>query len=207
MANQEHLELLKLDIRRFNLWREEHPDVVLDFRDAALAGKSLRERNFSGADFRRAHLRGANLAWCILIGADMREVDAVGSNGEGADFSEGDLRGADFRGARLRGSYYVGAKLDGAEFDETFLDANRWAPALKSLWARARPEAQATLLAALHARTLAQRVWTKDNRSCPKWILIEGDLGLCKGDDFTQAWDSGALTEKHLLDVLDITIN
>lgn len=207
MANTEHLEMLKWDIRRFNLWREEHPEVVLDFSGATLAGKSIRERNLSGCNFRRTNLRGANGVNATFIGADFREAEAACSNFEGADFSGADLRGADFHGARLRGSYYVSTPLDGADFGETFLDANRWAPVLKSLWMRARPEAQTELLAALHTRTLAQRIWTKDGRSCPKWILTGGDLNLRKGDDFTEAWDSGALTEKSLLDVLDITIN
>ncbi len=205
MANAEHLELLRLDIRSFQKWREEHPEVELDFSGADLSGKSLRERNFDGANFRWAKLVGGNLVWCSLKGANLGDVEAMMSNAEGADFSGANLRGADFRGARLRGSYYDDAQLIGANFSGTFIHSSVWVPVLRKLWDNATPKDQAVFLRALHAGTLARRLWSKDGLSCPKWLLIGGERNARVSDDFTQAWDSGALTHEQLFQALCIT--
>ncbi len=70
----------------WNAWREQHPRVRPDLRDAALAQAKLRRY-----DLRNADLRGASLLAANLDGADLRRADLAGC----------DLRFCSWSGARL----------------------------------------------------------------------------------------------------------
>jgi uncharacterized protein YjbI with pentapeptide repeats len=69
MANQKQLDLLRQGMRSWNTWRQEHPEMQPDLRQAFLKGYSLHRANLRGAD-----LKKANLNWSYLIEADLREA-------------------------------------------------------------------------------------------------------------------------------------
>ena len=49
MAKKEHLVKLKQGVEVWNTWREEHPDVSPDLREADLSVTALCDCNFDGA--------------------------------------------------------------------------------------------------------------------------------------------------------------
>lgn len=112
MANNEHLERLKQGVNAWNLWREVHPTLVPDLKeadlgDADLHGMNLCNAHFEraylfGADLRHADLRGANFSQAYLSTANLREVDLRGAYLQRARFRETILCMADLRGANLQ---------------------------------------------------------------------------------------------------------
>ena len=99
MANEEHLEILKQGVEKWNEWREANPDVQPDLIEADLIG---------------ANLSGAILIEANLIGADLRQADLIGANLSGAELSGANLRQADLRQAILIGANLIEADLSGA---------------------------------------------------------------------------------------------
>ena len=59
MANPEHLETLRQDVKAWNRWRSEHPDIVPDLSRANLLGANLNGADLSGANLSGANLSGA----------------------------------------------------------------------------------------------------------------------------------------------------
>jgi hypothetical protein len=67
MANEEHLEMLRLRVDAWNAWRESNPKVrpgfsMADLFRADLGGAHLREANLEVANLDGADLSGAILA-------------------------------------------------------------------------------------------------------------------------------------------------
>ncbi|GER89742.1 hypothetical protein KDW_39040 [Dictyobacter vulcani] len=46
MANEQHLKKLGEGVRAWNLWREQHPEILPDLRNADLHEKVLTEIDF-----------------------------------------------------------------------------------------------------------------------------------------------------------------
>src|ERR1019366_4727022 len=101
MANPEHLEILKQGADRWNKWREEHPDVAPDLREADLAG--------------------ADLSWVDLIGANLVGADLSRSNFDMASLGMADLRAVNLYEARLRSTYVDSANFAEAVVGETIV--------------------------------------------------------------------------------------
>ncbi|MFI5117348.1 MAG: toll/interleukin-1 receptor domain-containing protein [Terriglobales bacterium] len=136
MANPEHLKILKQGVDQWNKWREEHPDVAPDLREANLRGADLSAAYLAKADLRQADLNEARLGEAALRqallfnanlqGAEFRWADLGGAllwgaNLHGAYLRETrltatELRGADLTGADLGGASLIGAELSGADF-------------------------------------------------------------------------------------------
>ena len=91
MAVTEHLKLLKEGVTTWNLWRQEHPEIVPDLHEALLATLDLRGANLSAVD-----LGGANLAKAKLVGANLADADLRGADLRGADLSRSNLTGVNF---------------------------------------------------------------------------------------------------------------
>jgi uncharacterized protein YjbI with pentapeptide repeats len=145
MANPEHLEILKKDVRIWNHLRKTNPDIKFDLREARLYGVDLRgadlnevtliganlsgsllcEANLcraelNGANLQRANLRGADLNGIVLNGANLRRADLSGAylnkaNLCRADLDEANLQRTDLKGADLSGATLIGADLSGAD--------------------------------------------------------------------------------------------
>lgn len=87
MNKSRMIDLLKSDVREWNKWREENPDVGVDL---------------SGADFFRADLRRANFSNVNLTEADfteaiLRRADFSNATITDADFERSSLKNADFK--------------------------------------------------------------------------------------------------------------
>ena len=110
MAIEEHFNILRQGAKVWNKWREENPDVQLDFRGANLTRKTFND----------VHARAATLGIRLptgpfpLIDANLSKVDLRGANLRGADLTETNLREADLTGAQLCYAHLVGTKLENA---------------------------------------------------------------------------------------------
>ncbi|HVB75253.1 MAG TPA: pentapeptide repeat-containing protein [Ktedonobacteraceae bacterium] len=140
MANQEHLDILKQGVKRWNQWRAEYNDIIPDLKGAGITEVNLKEADLHDADLAGvvlngtylfdADLRNANLSEAYLIQADLRRANLTGAylfearlseaNLWGANLTGADLNGADLHEANLTGAYLAGANL----FEASLMRAN-----------------------------------------------------------------------------------
>ncbi len=113
MPNPEHLAKLRKDVKAWNRWRDENPNVTPDLRGAKLNGASLGKANLFQADMRSAELREAELRSANLRESDLGKAELVN-----ADLSGANLTAASLVGASLMGVLFCGAELDDADFGE-----------------------------------------------------------------------------------------
>ena len=124
MAYWDSLQRLKHDVRAWNAWRHQHPDVGIDLRGASLSRAPLAEADLSNVNLTGAILSDADLRQAILSDADLNKADlrradlskAILSRAHlsEADLSDALLRGADLSGAQLRRAHLSDAILSGA---------------------------------------------------------------------------------------------
>lgn len=130
MANQKHVDLLKLGWEQWNAWREQNqeirPDLIganlrlaelswVNLREANLIVADLYGANLSKADLYQADLFEANLSRAYLARADLTLATLNRANLSEANLSEADLSFADLSEADLSRasiSYTVFARVD-----------------------------------------------------------------------------------------------
>jgi uncharacterized protein YjbI with pentapeptide repeats len=101
MANQEHLDLLKQGTRTWNEWREDHPDILVDFSRANLDRINLDKANLSQANLREATLIKVSLSHANLSQADLSRANLDGANLQWANLSEANFSGAILTGCSI----------------------------------------------------------------------------------------------------------
>lgn len=121
MADKGHLEMLKRGVKVWNAWRDAHPSVTPQLREAGLKGTDLR-----GADLRGADLTGADLRDTVLVRANMSGARLGTARLDGTHASHVNLRRADLSTARITGAvldraHIHRANLRGANFTGTNL--------------------------------------------------------------------------------------
>jgi uncharacterized protein YjbI with pentapeptide repeats len=131
MAYWDSLQRLKHDVRAWNTWRQQHPEVGIDLRGALLsraplAEADLRNVNLTGAilndaDLSKAILSDADLSKADLRRADLRKAILSRAHLSAADLSDAILSGADLSGAHLRRAHLSGAIVIGALFSKADL--------------------------------------------------------------------------------------
>lgn len=127
MANNEHLEILKKGVTRWNLWREAYPDVEPDLSEADLvsmdlSGFDLRntnlnravipETNFTGADLSHASLEEVRGCVANFTRAILFDTNFFAANIDEANFTEADLTDANLSNAMLINANFTNAKLN-----------------------------------------------------------------------------------------------
>jgi uncharacterized protein YjbI with pentapeptide repeats len=110
MANEEHVDRLKQDVKAWNEWRSYSP-IAPDLREAKLAGMDLRTSWLVEADLGRADLKGTDLSGSAFGPVNLSEADLSGAT----------LTGADLSGANLSRTYMWGANLSQANLREANL--------------------------------------------------------------------------------------
>jgi len=81
MANSEHLNKLRGDLKDWNKWRRDNPQTKPDFRSASLQGADLINANLSGANLRGADLNGAALHSVNFSEANLALADLTKAKG------------------------------------------------------------------------------------------------------------------------------
>ena len=116
MADASHLAKLREGIDAWNRWREEHPDVKPDLRDA-----NLSQTDLSNADLSHVNLHHADLFSANLFRADLVIAYLSGANLSHANLSHANLSRADLSYATLSGAYLSGADLSYAILTGAYL--------------------------------------------------------------------------------------
>jgi uncharacterized protein YjbI with pentapeptide repeats len=111
MANETHLDILKLGVQAWNKWREANENIRPD-----LSGADLFDADMTNANLSKTNLRVANLKRAKLGGADLRGADLYL-----ADMQEAGLGSADLRNATLTRTNLNKAYLSMADLSETDL--------------------------------------------------------------------------------------
>lgn len=123
MANKEHLARLKeaiekKDIKTWNKWRQEYPDVKLDFSEENFVGAYLRSVMFGRANLSGANFTEANLTWAYLKEADLSKANLYGINLSKANLCKANLSQATLYEAILNGVNLNEANLSEAKLCE-----------------------------------------------------------------------------------------
>ena len=126
MADEEQLDILKQGAEVWNVWRDNHPEVIEpDFTRAQLESADLIQTNLSGANLSEANLSGAQLAEADLSDADLFSANLRAADCNDATLIRANCLGADFLGANLSFADLAGANLAGANFyDSNLAGAN-----------------------------------------------------------------------------------
>lgn len=124
MANEEHLDLLRLGVDVWNDWRNENFGLGPDFRGADLKGVNLGGADLSWVNLSKADLRGANLSRADLSWVDLSRANLAGANLAGANLSRADLRWVNLSRANLKWVNLSRADLSRANLSRANL---RWA--------------------------------------------------------------------------------
>lgn len=130
MANAEHLEILKLGVKKWNEWREINEDIKPDLSsadlsntnlsgvelyDAELYGAQLSNANLDNADLRNANLYNANLANATLNFTSMYHAQLYNANLHKAQLANTELSNANLSNANLTFADLSNAKLSFAD--------------------------------------------------------------------------------------------
>jgi uncharacterized protein YjbI with pentapeptide repeats len=120
MASAEQLRLLTDGgVGAWNRWRDSHPRIQPDLRDAVLVGAvlaqaDLHDTDLAGADLRDTRLEKADLRGAILDGVSLKGAQLQGATLRGAALTDVDLGGA----VGLAEEQFGGADLAGVKFPE-----------------------------------------------------------------------------------------
>ncbi|GCE15962.1 pentapeptide repeat-containing protein [Tengunoibacter tsumagoiensis] len=127
MPNQQHVDILKRGVDIWNKWRQDHPTIEPDLRQASLQHGKYRGINLRNAKLIKAHLASADLQGADLTNADLQDADLTATKLtyatlENTHLARAQLNKADLREARLEGANLSKANLQGADLRETLLD-------------------------------------------------------------------------------------
>jgi len=131
VANLEHLYILFQGVEIWNQWREKHPEIRPDLREADLRGTSfieinLSEVDLSGADlsegkFNHSNFMKSNLSGANFTRAELSVATFSYANLNNANFSFVIFRLTDFRDANLSGAIFFDATLKGVDLSRADL--------------------------------------------------------------------------------------
>lgn len=91
MPHQKHLEMLQKGVSAWNTWRQAHPEVLPDLRDADLTNREL-----NGVNFKRANLTGAKLCKAVLDSSSLSYANLTDANMTEAKVWQAELVGTLF---------------------------------------------------------------------------------------------------------------
>ena len=131
MLDLDHGEILKQGVDVWNLWKNQHPNIPLDFtwftlNRANLVGVNLSKGNFTRATLfkntlTRANFNEANLTRANFIEAFLFKASLMSANLTDASLIEANLVKADLSYANLCGANLYGANLSDADLTNTNL--------------------------------------------------------------------------------------
>jgi hypothetical protein len=120
MADEFQLKLLRRGVSRWNQWRQEHPLIRPDLREASLIGANLRNAKF-GPPSPEFPVSMSNSHAPPSCYADFYHADLTSADLRGADLSFADLTWAHLANTDLRAANLTGARLWFTEFYRTEL--------------------------------------------------------------------------------------
>jgi uncharacterized protein YjbI with pentapeptide repeats len=123
MASGEHWILLDDDVRCWNRWRAENPEIYPDLRDLSLSRRQLASANLSRCNLSGAHLNHTNLKNCDLFRANLNGASLQGADLTGANCCEMEAAGANLSAASFKAAQITNANLTGAHLTDVSFEA------------------------------------------------------------------------------------
>ena len=131
-ANPEHLSILLQGGSKWNVWRQENPNIIpvlskADLRGLKdtlaidLRGAIMRGVNLSGVSLFSAKLEKANLSEANLKNTDLLQANLAGADLSQSNLVDATLRLAHLPGANLKHADLSGANLGGADLTDADL--------------------------------------------------------------------------------------
>ena len=117
MSNQQHIDILKQGVKKWNQWRDENPKIEPDLSDFSFTSRMILNEpqcNLKGANLKKANLAGSRLRLANLQNTDLREADLQKSDLSGAFLLQADLTGANLSAAILQGANFSDANMNNA---------------------------------------------------------------------------------------------
>ena len=111
MANSEHLERLKDNVKTWNDWRRGNPEIQPNLRGADLHKAKIEGADLRWANLDLADLRAANLQKADIVGATLIEANLSGAHLASANLSEANLTNADLTWSQLTYANLTDANL------------------------------------------------------------------------------------------------
>jgi len=187
MANDEHVDLLKQGPEVWNAWRQAHPEVRPDLRQADLRGAVLSVAPISWEQYERTNYRDLDRLeeyfsdeYQVSVTFSKQQLEGVDLRD--ADLSDADLRGSVLIGARLRKATLRGARIGGGQGSP--LASTFWPSSLLKL----EPSAKIVRADFCGADLRGAHLRGADLRGQPKSLSF---LNLPSGPDFSGADMSG----------------
>ena len=115
MANEQHLAILKEGVKTWNEWRNLHPKVKPDLRDAQITEAYLYEANLRHARLNRAKLNGSTLVDVDLTAATLEMAVLTDCTMLFANLTNANCTSAKFGDANLSNSNLIEAKLTNSD--------------------------------------------------------------------------------------------
>jgi len=121
MPNEEHLDILKRGVSKWNRWRAMNPKLIPDLSSAHLEGQDLSGIDFRKCNLSRAFLNKANLRQSELSDANLYEVQLEEASLLNSQALKIVLEGANLRKAWIGRSLMFNANLINADLSDAFL--------------------------------------------------------------------------------------
>jgi hypothetical protein len=128
MTKGEMIDLLKSDVERWNEWRRDHPEFLIDLENVNFSNRDLSGADFSKAllsfaDFNNTSLYGVDLEGAHIFVAYLDKANLRDANLADTVFSQCSLEDVDFSGAILMNTSFDDVDLRGAKGLETIRHA------------------------------------------------------------------------------------
>ncbi len=130
--DQEYFKILLSGRKTWNKWRNDNPDININFQGRDLAKMNLQDYNLRGINFNKADFKDSILDKAKLQSASLKEAilnhtQFNEANFEGANLSFADFRGADSEGTNFCKAILTGIKIwlwdaDNAKFNDIKCD-------------------------------------------------------------------------------------
>ncbi|WP_414589683.1 pentapeptide repeat-containing protein [Scytonema sp. PCC 10023] len=131
MEGEKLFSLLEEEVDVWNQWRQNNPQIKIDFSRKDLNKVNLKGANLDQVNLREAKLAGANLTGASLSGADLSQALLYMVNLSKANLSKANLRGANiikadlsrasFIGTQFQRAFLIGANLTRGDFRDANL--------------------------------------------------------------------------------------
>ena len=113
MANPDHIRILKQGVTAWNEWRQTHPDIVPDLREAKFGAFRME-----GYDLSHCDMRNMRIDSCFLGNLNLSSANLQGVGINNTVLSNINLTDADMSRINIRGSILNGVNMDGADLRE-----------------------------------------------------------------------------------------
>ncbi len=122
MANQEHVDILRQGVEKWNTWREQHPNITLDLSYTDLSYTDLSNVDLSNASVINTKLSHSDLSNAKISNANLNNANLSNASIINTDLSYANLNGADLSYARLSYAKLYNTRLSYANLNNANLN-------------------------------------------------------------------------------------